>query len=181
MCQGLTTRGKPCKNKGDAEYCSYHCRQRPIPFYSDCVPLSWPPAREIHSRVSDYSRLNVAFVILTLEDFQRHMRIMTTPLLDFGETRIKYYQRLTFICSTELIKLNKEVCYVDTCVQRLIEVLAVKLDSLEDPCFASYTEDFKRKCLASHRDAARKRVYSFYFKRCEDLCDDVIEKVLEYV
>ena len=37
-----------------------------------------------------------------------------------------------------------------------------------------------RRC-ATCRAAARKRVVSFYFSRCEDLCDDVLEKVLGYV
>jgi hypothetical protein len=50
----------------------------------------------------------------------------------------------------------------------------------EVPKLAAYAEDFRRKCLASHRVAARKRFVSFYFTRCQDLCDDVIEKVLEH-
>ena len=37
-----------------------------------------------------------------------------------------------------------------------------------------------RRC-ATCRTTARKRVVSFYFSRCEDLCDDVIEKVLSFV
>jgi len=37
-----------------------------------------------------------------------------------------------------------------------------------------------RRC-ATCRAAARKRLISFYFTRCEDLCDDVIERVLGLV
>ena len=37
-----------------------------------------------------------------------------------------------------------------------------------------------RRC-ATCRAAARKRVVSFYFVRCEDLCDDVLEKIIGYM
>ena len=40
------------------------------------------------------------------------------------------------------------------------------------------------KCVSrcdTCRAAARKRLVSFYFSRCEDLCDDVLEKVLGMV
>jgi hypothetical protein len=61
----------------------------------------------------------------------------------------------------------------------VVNSIATRLD--EVPELASYTEDFKRRCLKSHRDAARKRFVRFYFSRCEDLCDDVIEKVLSSI
>jgi hypothetical protein len=86
---------------------------------------------------------------------------------------------LFVITVVELLKRNSEVCLSDLELQRFVSVAVSKLE--EVPELAAYLEDFKRKCLESHRAAARKRLVSFYFKRCEDLCDDVIEKVLECV
>jgi hypothetical protein len=72
-----------------------------------------------------------------------------------------------------------EMCLTESYLQSLVVSLSERFEVI--PELAEYLEDFKRRCLESHRAAARKRVLSFYFKRCEDLCDDVIEKVLEYV
>jgi hypothetical protein len=80
---------------------------------------------------------------------------------------------------TELIKLNASVCYTDDRVQDLVTGMSSSLD--EVPELAEYAEDFRRKCMRSHRTAARKRLVSFYFTRVEGLCDDVIEKVLGLV
>jgi len=89
------------------------------------------------------------------------------------------FNRLFVIACVELLKRNAEVCLTDLELQRFVSEGVTKLE--EVPELARYTEDFKRRCLASHRAAARKRVFSFYFTRCEDLCDDVIERVLSYV
>jgi cytochrome oxidase Cu insertion factor (SCO1/SenC/PrrC family) len=92
---------------------------------------------------------------------------------------IKRDHRAYLMMCTELIKLNASVCYNDNRVQDLIRGMSTKLG--EVPELAEYLEDFKRRCLASHRAAARKRVVSFYFTRCQDLCDDAIERVLEFM
>jgi hypothetical protein len=89
------------------------------------------------------------------------------------------YNRRFFVFCAELLKLNADVSLDDAGVQGVASVVSARLDSV--PELALYTEDFKRRCLASHRAAARKRLLGFYFARCEDLCDDVIERVLEFV
>ncbi len=60
---------------------------------------------------------------------------------------------------------------IDRCLERMSGV----------PHLAAYREYFGRELSHSYRDAARKRLVSFYFKRCEDLCDDVVGKILESV
>jgi len=87
--------------------------------------------------------------------------------------------RLFGITCIEILKNKAEMCLADSYLQSLVVSLSERFKVI--PELAAYLEDFKRKCLESHRAAARKRVLSFYFKRCEDLCDDVIEKVLECV
>ncbi len=78
----------------------------------------------------------------------------------------------------EFIKLNRHLSF-DPWIQETAETLVAKLSTVPD--LTEYTEEFKRTCLQSYRDAARKKVYAFYFSRCQDLCDDVIEKILTYV
>ena len=91
----------------------------------------------------------------------------------------QYNIRLSFIGTAELLKFNSNMCTEDDSLQGLVDTVASKLDAV--PELTAYTEDFRRKCSRSHRSEARKRVNAFYFKRCEDLCDDVIEKILESV
>jgi hypothetical protein len=100
----------------------------------------------------------------------------STDLSYLGNPEYNHYQ---FISCVELLKRNAVVCYTDDRIQNILPIITTKLDQV--PELAEYTEDFRRKCLESHRAAARKRVVSFYFTRCEDLCDDVIEKVLDAV
>jgi hypothetical protein len=87
--------------------------------------------------------------------------------------------RLLGITCIEILKNKADMCLAESDLQSLVVALYERFEVI--PELAAYLEDFKRKCLESHRAAARKRVLSFYFKRCEDLCDDVIEKVLKHV
>jgi hypothetical protein len=87
------------------------------------------------------------------------------------------YNHYQFISCVELLKSNALVCRSDSRLQTIVNTLADMM--VEVPELSAYADDFKRRCLdESHREAARKRLVSFYFSRCEDLCDDVIEKVL---
>ena len=99
--------------------------------------------------------------------------------LELSYTVNPEYNHEQFISCVELIKRNAAVTLTDPSAQSVVNSIATRLD--EVPELVSYTEDFKRRCLKSHRDAARKRFVSFYFSRCEDLCDDVIEKVLSSI
>ena len=186
MCKGLTRKGLPCKSRARAEYCSLHLDQTPIALYTppslslhvDQTPNAlhtlsvnvWPTSQEINTEVSKIP------VLLTVNELVDHLRSLV-KLAGTGTTF--KMNRLFVITAIELLKRNAGVCLPDPGLQRFVNIVVSKMKDISE--LAAYLEDFKRRCMESHRAAARKRVLSFYFKRCEDLCDDVIEKVLESV
>jgi hypothetical protein len=91
----------------------------------------------------------------------------------------KFEQRRLILRSAELCMMNATLMYNDPDMENLASVMASKLDTA--PELKDYTEDFRRKCIKSHREEAKKKLMSFYFKRCEDLCDDMIWEVLQRV
>jgi len=123
--------------------------------------------------------LSAEVVILQLSMLRENLWIEPPAYLNISRDIIRRDQRTYLMMCTELIKLNVAVCYTDDTLQHLVGILNKGLN--ESTELANYAEDFRRTCMKSHRDAARKRLVSFYFKRCEGLCDDVIEKVLEHV
>jgi hypothetical protein len=153
-------------NRQYAEYCGLHMDQTPIALYTP--PARWPSSQAVNCRLARIPML------LTVGMLKGHIHKL---FLVVGNDVM--FNRFYVITYVELLKRNAEVCLTDPELQRFISAGATKLE--EVPELAAYLEDFKRKCLASHRAAARKRVISFYFTRCEDLCDDVIERVLSYV
>lgn len=166
MCQGVTKRGVPCRNRVSC-FCSVHHSQCAIPLYH--MTVDWPTSCQIRT---------YAFKVDTYDDLiSRVNRIKRLVRVQHGGGS-SYSVRMAFISLAELFKLNMKFC-TDDSFQKCIDTVATKLDAI--PELVGYTEDFRRKCSKRHREEARKRVVSFYFKRCEDLCDDVIEKVLECV
>ena len=109
--------------------------------------------------------------VITLE-MQLKTR-MTEP------TQTKFEQRKCMLTCIETCKLNAAVMYNDSDVEKLASVMASKLDIFPD--LREYVEDFRRKCVKSHREQAKKRLMAFYFNRCEDLCDDMIWEILQRV
>jgi hypothetical protein len=166
MCKGLTHKGLPCRNRQYAEYCGLHMDQTPIALYTP--PARWPSSQAVKCRLARIPML------LTVGMLKGHLNKL---FLLVGNSEM--FNRLFVITCVELLKRNAEVCLTDLELQRFVSEGVTKLE--EVPELARYTEDFKRRCLASHRAAARKRVVSFYFTRCEDLCDDVIERVMTFV
>jgi hypothetical protein len=177
MCKGLTHRGLPCKSKVFAEYCRVHLDQTPIPLYNR--PFGWPNDATIMGVVMRLPRASADGVIEQLVQFRSNWRISPHISFEVREDTIRFANREYLIRCVETIKNNRIVCYTDDRLQTMVMFLSTKLDEI--PELGEYIEDFRRRCLVSHRDAARKRVYAFYFKRCEDLCDDVIEKVLGFL
>ncbi len=164
MCRALTKQGTACK-KYAVCFCAIHHSQCAIPLYPALD--GWPPSCSIHIYVTICDTVETMYIRLN-----RMKRIV-------NGVPGRYNIRLSFIAIAELLKLNSKLCANDDSLQGLTDTVASKLDAV--PELTAYTEDFRRKCSRSHREAARNRVCAFYFKRCEDLCDDVIEKVLEYV
>ena len=133
------------------------------------------PGPWLSSLDTDYGMGNVPFSADALvNQIELSSYSMELVYLDNPE-----YNHCQFISCVELLKCNAVVCRSDSRLQTIVNTLADMM--AEVPELAEYAEDFRRKCLKSHRDAARKRLVSFYFTRCEDLCDDVIEKVLSLV
>jgi hypothetical protein len=167
MCKGLTHKGLQCRSREHADYCRLHLDQTPIALYTP--PDEWPSSYDINHKVSNVPTL------LTPGMLREHFLVM------FRANAYNHVSsnRLLGITCIEILKNKAEMCLADSELQLLVVALYERFKVI--PELAAYLEDFKRKCLESHRAAARKRVLSFYFKRCEDLCDDVIEKVLECV
>ena len=130
------------------------------------------PGPWLSSLDTDYGMGNVPFSADALVN-QIELLSYSMELVYLVNPEYNHYQ---FISCVELLKSNAVVCRSDSRLQTIVNTLADMM--VEVPELAEYAEDFRRKCLRSHREAARKRLVSFYFSRCEDLCDDVIEKVL---
>ena len=166
MCRALTRQGLPCRNRPYDVYCGLHMDHTPIALYTP--PARWPTSEAVNCQLASIPML------LTVGMLKGHLNKL---FLLVGNSEM--FNRLFVITCVELLKRNADVCLTDPELQRFISEGVTKLE--EVPELARYTEDFRRKCLASHRASARKSVVSFYFTRCEDLCDDVIERVLSFV
>ena len=162
QCQAITHRGNRCKNQSQCGYCHCHHSMCIIPLYTEVE--GWPSSCVIRKRA--------------VRCYTSNQLVIQLNLLTGNVRPGAYYARLTFMSIVELIKLNKDICE-EPHIQAIVETGVGKLGAV--PSLADYVEDFKRKCSQRYKDAARKRVYTFYFGRCEDLCYDVIEKILTYV
>ncbi len=174
ICKGTTRSGHPCRCKVRCgEYCGYHCYQKPIEFYPTLE--NWPTSLVINkSRSGTHSVGFIPLVLIQLANFKMDMLVQPSPMF-YPESQIKYSHRLFLIKSIELIKRNACICYGEPTIDRLIIAYCEKL--YEIPEFKDYVEDFKKRCLKSHRDQARKKVYTFYLNF---LCNDIIEKIISY-
>jgi hypothetical protein len=175
QCQGVTSIGPRCKRVTHSVdgFCCQHKTQTPIPLYP--VMDNWPVSGTIKPYVLIFHSVHrLVDVIKT-----HHRLLEMVVVMSQTETGKNYEKRKCVIISIELIKANINLVYDNPGMQKLVAALASKLDQF--PEFAEYAEDFRRKCLKSHREAARKRLIAFYFNRCEDLCDDMIWEIMNRV
>jgi len=176
ICKGFNSRLCPCKNKvrfGNGEYCNFHKNQKPIEFYP--VVDNWPSTMAINAR--DYLFSDITDVCIQMKYFQesKDERIQN----NIHSKLIRDYEnRICAISMIELIKTNRYICYNNEGMQGVVRSLCVKFHGWS--VFEPYIEDFKRKCLKSHRDQARKKLIWFYFQRNEDLYYDICEKIMEF-
>lgn len=134
------------------------------------------PGPWLSSLDTDYGMGNVPFSADALVN-QIELSSYSMELAYLDNPEYNHYQ---FISCVELLKCNAVVCRSDSRLQTIVNTLADMM--VEVPELAEYADDFKRRCLdESHHATARKRLVSFYFSRCEDLCDDVLEKILSFV
>ena len=171
-CQGVTSFGLRCKRVTHSAngLCCQHTTQISIPLYP--VMDNWPISNAIKPYILSFT--TVRRLIDTITTHHKLMKLATT-LAQTDEEKT-YEERKCVIISVEVMKANVILLYDKPMLQRFVAEMAVKLDQF--PEMAEYTEDFRRKCLKSHREAARKRMIAFYFNRCEDLCDDMIWEIM---
>ncbi len=179
QCQGVTSIGPRCKRVTHTAdgLCCQHKTQVPIPLYP--VMDNWPVSGTIKPYVLIFH--SVHRLVDVLKTHGRLLRM--TVAISQSEAEKNYETRKYVIICIELIKANTNLVYDNPVMQRLTEAVAeaLRIEIDKFPEFAEYAEDFRRKCLKSHRDAAKKRMLAFYFNRCEDLCDDMIGEIMKRV
>ena len=92
-----------------------------------------------------------------------------------------YKQRICILCSAELIKANREICY-GTHLDSVVKVISEKLEPVSQ--LSLYNEEFKRSCLKGYlenlKHQAKKKLIMFYMIHCEGLCYDVVEYIMKF-
>ncbi len=173
-CRAITTRGTRCKGFPElCGCCSCHHSACAIPLYPTLD--NWPDACSIHRGATYTKRETLEELQADLQMAHRFARVSENH---FDHELRVYYARLSLMYTAEVLKMNKHLCG-DKTLQNMIDMLAAKFDTV--PELTAYNEDFRRQLSQSHRNAARKRVYAFYFNRCEDLCDDMIWEIMNRV
>jgi len=154
-CRGITQSGSVCRLSavGSDCYCARHSltKEPTAP-----TAVGWPSTkglvRWVSARPSDWIQTNV-------------------PTGDVASLRADQFLMLTLLLLRKRHLASEMQPLVDACLAHMAQFTHL----------AHYREYFGRELSVQYREAARRRLVSFYFTRCQDLCDDVIEKVLESV
>ena len=90
-----------------------------------------------------------------------------------------YKQRICILCSAELIKANRDICY-GTHLDSVVKVISEKLEVI--PELSLYNEEFKKSCLKGYleKHLAKKKLIMFYMIHTEGLCYDVVEYIMSF-
>lgn len=168
-CKGVTLKLVQCKNKGGfAGFCRLHQNQiNGINFLP--VGEDWPTSLSIISSV--FKVRDIDHLIIYSKG------LVSSPKTPRAEKRL--YRRTVVIKMVEFFKFNVNICYGEPRTDRITKLLIARMSEIAE--LAKYTEDFKRKCLKSYRDQARKNLICFYFKHVEGLCPDVIETIIGFI
>ena len=151
QCRGVTTKRVRCRLNAVGTDC--YCKLHTF----DGIPMTqnasgFPPSRCIVNWVS--------------LDPERDVRTAVVSKL-----RPVCFLRLTVTLLNHRELAEQNPVLVDQCLEHMSKY----------PHLVQYREYFARKLLKSYKEEARKKLISFYFKRCEDLCDDMIWEVLQRV
>ena len=179
ICKGINSKNLPCKKKAtECGYCPYHFNQNPIEFYPQLD--NWPTVTTINNNAY-HNHWLPGDLLFQLRELQSRLVIRPWELRlseNLTNEQALYCNRLCLISTIELIKLNVKICYGKPCFDNVIDVCAKKIENVQG--MADYAEHFKKKCLKSYRDQAKKKLVTFYFNRIEGLCPDVIEKIMTF-
>ena len=155
QCRGITQTGSVCRLSavGSDCYCSRHSLSK-APTAPTAV--GWPSTKGL-----------VRWAVF------RHRTWLQANVsgLNVGALRTDQFLMATLILLRDRQLASEMQPLVDACLAHMAQF----------PHLAQYREYFGRELSVQYREAARRRLVSFYFTRCQDLCDDVIEKVLESV
>ena len=172
ICNGTTAFGWACRNKvKNGTYCHCHKNQQPVvdvtmEFYPYLLGGDWPSLEQISKKVRVFY-------------CEKKLRNYITSLMPTTLFQAKMEFGTIIFSSIEILKANIGLLNDYAHYDRFVITLISKLDNF--PEFAEYLEDFKRKCHKKYREQARNRVNCFYFKHLDDLCPDVIEKIISLV
>jgi len=176
ICKGTTGFGWACRNKvKNGTYCHCHKNQQPVvvladvtmEFYPYLLGGEWPSLEQISKKVRVFS----------CEKKLRNYIASLMPSTTLYQAKMEFGTLM--FSSIEIIKANIGLLNHYADYDRFVITLISKLDKF--PEFAEYLEDFKRKCHMKYREQVRNRVNCWYFKYLDDLCPDVIEKIISLV
>ena len=175
-CMGITSKNKICKKRSKYDgYCGFHMYQKTIDFYNP-PDKSWPCIEVIN--ISTERLPTIELVMENLRVLFLEMQFHSN-LFIYSQYQMECARKNCLILTIELIKTNKHVCYGVRYIDELVESCVKMLRNY--PELIDYAEDFKKKCLKSYREQAKKQIIGFYFKHIDGLCADVIEKIMEYI
>jgi hypothetical protein len=173
-CDAITYKNTRCKNKTNyGNYCSCHKNKKFLPFYP--ILENWPVPKIIITNVINC--VNFKHVEHTIRRlYYINLQSLRNPV---NLEQAVYDTRLCFVSVIELLKNNKKLVYGIPEFDKMFNIIIEKFEGIH--AFDDYITDFKKKCVKSYRDQARKKVYLFYFKNVEGLCYDVVEKIINMV
>jgi len=151
--------------------CNIHKDQTPVPYYNR-PDENWPTVETVNNNVHMYNSMDVIMSVLYNYSIDMQLSSFTIPsLVD------RAYKRC-LILSTEHIKRNNSFCYGMGYLENTIKAYYKIL--IGYPQLARYAENFRKLCLKSYRDQAKKNMVTFYFKHVEGLYPDVVEHIMSF-
>ena len=174
-CIAITTRSTRCKNvvQNGIKCCNLHKDQTPIPFYNR-PDENWPSDEIVNSNTYRYHSVEVVMAVLYNYSIDMHistLNFFSSPL------EIERATKRCLILSVEHIKRNRHLIYG---AEYLNDLIVSHHNLLNSEQLEEYAENYRRLCLKSYRDKARKKLISFYFKHVEGLYSDVVEHIMTF-
>ena len=147
ICQGITTKSTPCKNRAIANKNYCRCHGPPIPVTP--VIEGWISSSEVeipNSFIKDYS---TAF-------YHIHSAVMeSSKITDNTDDVSRGRRRYLFFKVTLILMKCTALLKTTDSFQRIIDMCIIKMES--HPHLNEYCEYFARKLSVRHREEAKKR------------------------
>jgi hypothetical protein len=171
ICQGLTTKFSPCKNKVKSGcFCHLHKIQF-VEFYVN-PDDTWPAPFQIRLGLIKYTRDTDPSIIYELIGKRIDDMIEVYP----SGNNFEHKKLHLFIC--ELIKFNVDILYEHDSLFELTNCILNELQKFE--FLSDYLLDFKKKCVKSYRHQSQKKLAHFYMNHIDGLNRDVVEYIMSF-